>query len=213
MKNLTSMLAVCLLLVPAITYAQDEYKYQPVPNKAEYYVDKFKPGKDFEDLLKWGDQLVKWTSKHSIYDNWQPVVFMPYFNSNSQALDSVFLGIWPNATEQYVGLIIGSKIGAELLKKAPTTPVQAIDTWQWPISSPEGDMEVGAVRFSDCKMKDAIYVDKCLMHTKILIYPNLKGDNLGRKMIFPGSGATEGDYDYVYSLYARTVAELGAGYK
>ena len=27
MKNLTSMLAVCLLLVPAITYAQDEYKY------------------------------------------------------------------------------------------------------------------------------------------------------------------------------------------
>ena len=37
-----------------------------------------------------------------------------------------------------------------------------------------------------------------------------KGDNLGRKMIFPGSGATEGDYDYVYSLYARTVAELGA---
>ena len=28
--------------------------------------------------------------------------------------------------------------------------------------------------------------------------------------LFPGSGATEGDYDYVYSLYARTVAELGA---
>ena len=30
-------------------------------------------------------------------------------------------------------------------------------------------------------------------------------------MIFPGSGAIEGNYDYVYSLYARTVAELGAG--
>ena len=49
MKNLTSMLAICALLMPAITHAQDEYKYEPVPNKAEYYVDKFKPGKDFED--------------------------------------------------------------------------------------------------------------------------------------------------------------------
>ena len=27
----------------------------------------------------------------------------------------------------------------------------------------------------------------------------------------PGPGATEGDYDYVYSLYARTVEELGVG--
>ena len=117
MKNLNSMLAVCLLLMPAIIHAQDEYKYQPIPNKAEYYVDKFKPGKDFEDLLKWGEDLVKWTSKHSIYDNWQPVLFMPYFNSNSQSLDSVFLGIWPNATEQYIGLIIGSKMVVNFLKK------------------------------------------------------------------------------------------------
>ena len=91
MKNLTSILAICAILMPVITYAQDEYKYEPVPNKAEYYVDKFKPGKDFEDLLKWGEDLVKWTSKHSIYDNWQPVLFMPYFNQSRQSLDSVFL--------------------------------------------------------------------------------------------------------------------------
>ena len=30
-------------------------------------------------------------------------------------------------------------------------------------------------------------------------------------MIFPSVGASEGDYDYVYSLYANTVAELGSG--
>ena len=65
-----------MFVTSAAFLCTDEYKYQPVPNKAEYYVDKFKPGKDFEDLLKWGDQLVQWTSKHSIYDNWQPVVFM-----------------------------------------------------------------------------------------------------------------------------------------
>ena len=211
MKNLTSMLAICALLMPAITHAQDEYKYEPVPNKAEYYVDKFKPGKDFEDLLKWGEDLVKWTSKHPIYDNWQPVLFMPYFNSSLQSLDSVFLGIWPNATEQYIGLDYWVKNGGDLLKKVPTIPVQAIDTWQWPVSSPEGDMEVGAVRFSDCKMKDGVTGRQVFdAYKDFAIAAKSKGDNLGRKMIFPGSGATEGDYDYVYSLYARTVAELGA---
>ena len=29
-------------------------------------------------------------------------------------------------------------------------------------------------------------------------------------MIFPGSGSVEGEYDYVYSLYAQNVADLGA---
>ena len=93
MKNTIYLLAISFLSLPAIIHAQDNYKYEPIPNKAEYYVDKFKPGKDFEDLLKWGDQLVKRTSNYPIYDNWQPVVFMPYFNSDSQSLDSVFLGI------------------------------------------------------------------------------------------------------------------------
>ena len=38
-----------------------------------------------------------------------------------------------------------------------------------------------------------------------------KGDNLGRKMIFPSAGGTEGDYDYVYALYANNASELGSG--
>ena len=212
MKNFTFFLALSTIYMPTIIHAQDDYKYEPVPNKAEYYVDKFKPGKDFEDLLKWGDQLVKWTNNYSIYDNWQPVVFMPYFNSDSQSHDSVFLGIYPNATEQYIGLDYWVKNGANLLKKSPTIPVRAIDTWQWPISSPEGDMEVGAVRFSDCKMKEGVTGRQVFdAYKDFAIAARSTGDNLGRKMIFPGSGAIEGNYDYVYSLYARTVAELGAG--
>ena len=72
-------------------------------------------------------------------------------------------------------------------------------------------MEVGAVRFSDCKMKDGVTGRQVFdAYKDFAIAARSKGDNLGRKMIFPGSGATEGDYDYVYSLYARTVAELGA---
>lgn len=212
MKNFTFLLVLSLMSMPTIIHAQDKYKYEPVPNKAEYYVDKFKPGKDFEDLLKWGDQLVKWTSNYSIYDNWQPVVFMPYFNSDLQSHDSVFLGIYPNATEQYIGLDYWVKNGTNLLKKSPTIPVRAIDTWQWPISSPDGDMEVGAVRFSDCKMKEGVTGRQVFdAYKDFAIAAKSTGDNLGRKMIFPGSGAIEGDYDYVYSLYAGSVAELGAG--
>ena len=212
MKNFIFLLAFSLMTMPTTIHAQDEYKYEPVPNKAEYYVEKFKPNKDFEDLLKWGDQLVKWTSNHSIYDNWQPVVFMPYFNSDSQSHDSVFLGIYPNATEQYIGLDYWVKNGTDLLKKSPTIPVRAIDTWQWPISSPNDDMEVGAVRFSDCKMKEGVTGRQVFdAYKDFAIAARSTGDNLGRKMIFPVSGAIEGDYDYVYSLYARTVAELGAG--
>ena len=211
MKNITYLLVFSLISFPAVVSAQDEFKYEPVANKAEYYVDKLKPGKDFEDLLKWGEQLVKWTSDHSIYDNWQPVIFMPYFNSNSQSHDSVFLGLWPNASEQYIGLDYWVKNGTALLAKAPTIPVRAIDTWQWPISSPEGEPNVGAVRFADCKMKEGTTARQLFdAYKDFAIAARSTGDNLGRKMIFPASGAVEGDYDYVYSLYAQNVAALGA---
>ena len=211
MKNITYLLVFSLISFPAIVFAQDEFKYEPVANKAEYYVDKLKPGKDFEDLLKWGEQLVKWTSDHSIYDNWQSVIFMPYFNSNSQSHDSVFLGLWPNASEQYIGLDYWVKNGTSLLAKAPTIPVRAIDTWQWPISSPEGEPNVGAVRFADCKMKEGTTARQLFdAYKDFAIAARSTGDNLGRKMIFPASGAVEGDYDYVYSLYAQNVAALGA---
>ena len=56
MKNITYLLVFSLISFPAVVSAQDEFKYEPVANKAEYYVDKLKPGKDFEDLLKWGLQ-------------------------------------------------------------------------------------------------------------------------------------------------------------
>lgn len=211
MKNVLSISIVALSFAVINVSAQESYKYQPQANKAEYYVDKFKPGKDFDDLLKWGESLVKWTSDNPIYDNWQPNVFMPYFNSNLESHDSVFLGIWPNATEQYNGLDYWVKNGASILAKAPTNPIRAIDTWQWPISSPEGTHRVGAVRFADCKMAEGVTSRKLFdAYKDFAIAARKTGDNLGRKMIFPSSGAVDGDYDYVYSMYAQNVAELGS---
>ena len=44
-----------LLLIPFLfsigTFAQDvEYKYEPVVNKAEYYIGSYKNGKDLDDI-------------------------------------------------------------------------------------------------------------------------------------------------------------------
>ena len=67
------------------------------------------------------------------------------------------------------------------------------------------------VRFSDCKLKDGVKALEAFKAYKdFAIAARSTGDNLGRKMIFPASGAVEGDYDYVYSLYAQNVAALGA---
>ena len=105
-----------------------------------------------------------------------------------------------------------AKNGGEQNAKVPVKTVQAVDTWQWAVSEPEGDPDIGVVRFSDCKMKDGVNANQVFDALKdFAIAAKETGDNLGRKMIFPGSGGTEGDYDYVYSLYARSISELGVG--
>ena len=72
-------------------------------------------------------------------------------------------------------------------------------------------MDIGAVRFSRCKLKDDVTPKTAFdAYKDFAAAAKEQGDNLGRKMIFPASGGTEGDYDFVYSLYARNVAELGA---
>tara|TARA_B110000003_G_C16580762_1_gene507998 strand:- start:539 stop:1285 length:747 start_codon:yes stop_codon:yes gene_type:complete len=210
MKNKILIYSIFFMSFSILTMAQEEYKYQPVANKAEYYVGKLKTGKDFQDLVDWSEKLVKWTNGNPIYDNWSPNIFSPYFNSNLQNHDTVFLGIWPNATEQYAGLDYWVKNGGSLLAKIPTDPVRTIDTWQWPISSPSGDHNVGAVRFTDCKMAEGVTSRQLFdAYKEFAIFARETGDNLGRKMIFPASGGIDGDYDYVYSLYAQNVAELG----
>ena len=40
------------ILVAGITHAQDSFKYEPVANKAEYYVSTYNDRKDMGDYLK-----------------------------------------------------------------------------------------------------------------------------------------------------------------
>ena len=55
MKNLLT-----LLIVFSSFIAAEEYKYEPVANKAEYYSGQFNKGKDMDDLLSWGEKFAEW---------------------------------------------------------------------------------------------------------------------------------------------------------
>ena len=188
-----------------------EYKYEPVSNKAEYYISKFKGFSSYADYRQWGMDAIEITNQTNKFENMEIVLFTPLYNSDMSRHDVIWLSLWPNATAQFAALEWWVKNGSSHMSKLPVENVQVIDTWQWPISSPEGEMDIGAVRFSRCKLKDNITPRTAFdAYKDFAAAAKEQGDNLGRKMIFPASGGTEGDYDFVYSLYARNVAELGA---
>ena len=64
--------------------AAEEYKYDPVPNKAEYFMGKFNENRDMDDLLKWGDKFVDWMEDKSAWDSMETVVSTPYFSDDMQ---------------------------------------------------------------------------------------------------------------------------------
>ena len=49
-----------LITMSAFAYSQEEYKYEPEVNKAEYYIGVFNKGKDVEDLADWYDKFADW---------------------------------------------------------------------------------------------------------------------------------------------------------
>mgnify|MGYP005694908551 CR=1 FL=1 len=206
------LLFITLALLSALTFAQEEMKHEPVANKAEYYVSSFNDRKDIDDLMRWATKHQEWLNQSDLYDSMSSHLLMPYFISDTTKHDLVWLNIWPTSTAQFAGLENWLKNGADQMSKLPITNSQVVDTWQWAVSEPEGGGEIGMVRYSDCKLKDDVTTLKAFNAIKdFAIAAREKGDNLGRKMIFPSAGGTEGDYDYVYSLYANKASELGAG--
>jgi hypothetical protein len=205
-KSLFLLVALC----SAFTYAQESYKHEPVANKAEYFVSTFNQRKDMGDLLKWAADFEDWQAKSGLYDSMSTSLLVPQYIQNTAAADVVWLNIWPTSTAQYKGLENWLVNGGELMSKLPVTNSQVIDTAQWPISAPEGEGTIGMVRYSDCKLKEGVSGRQAFdAYKEFAIAAKEKGDNLGRKMIFPAAGGTQGDYDYVYSLYANKVSELG----
>ena len=58
----------------------DEPKYKP--NKAEYYVNVFKDGKDMDDLMKWSMKWKKWASEGEageVFKNYTAAILVPYY--------------------------------------------------------------------------------------------------------------------------------------
>ena len=133
--------------------AQDqEYKYEPVSNKAEYYISKFKGFSSYADYKQWGMDAIEITNQTEKFENMEIVLFTPLYNSDMSRHDVIRLSLWPNATEQFAALEWWVKNGSSHMSKLPVENVQVIDTWQWPISSPEGEMDIGAVRIADVRL-------------------------------------------------------------
>ena len=200
-----------LILTFSVALAAEEYKYDPVPNKAEYFMGKFNENRDMDDLLKWGDKFVDWMEDKSAWDSMETVVFTPYFSDDMQRVDYVWLNLWPTSSAQYNAIDQWLREGGSMMSSLPVTNERVVDVWQWAISAPDGEIgENGFVRFTECTLKEGVTMRKAFdVYKDFAKKAKSTGDNMGRKMMFPSAGVGEYDYDYVYSLYANTPAEYG----
>ena len=65
MKFLLSMIMVSSLSITSYIIAEDSPVYEA--NKAEYYVNVFKDGKDMDDLMKWSKEWAEWASEGELW--------------------------------------------------------------------------------------------------------------------------------------------------
>ena len=209
-----------LLLVPFLfsitSFAQDsEYKYEPVENKAEYYIGTYNNGKDLDDMVMWYKKFADWAEDQGdVYDTMTVALLTPYFNSDLSAVDVVWVNNWPSSVEQFKGLetwVTGG--GDKLLRTLPSTNSEQVDAWQWTISDPAefgvGDMMYAT--YSDCSNAEGVnnnnvydlYMDFAKMVKK-------DGDTIGRKMIVPNAGrALPEGVDFIRLMYTASISETG----
>ena len=170
-----------LLLIPFLfsigSFAQDvEFKYEPVINKAEYYMGTYKNGKDLNDMVNWYNKFADWADdQDGVYDNMTVALLSPYFNSDMSAIDVIWVNNWPSPVEQFKALetwVTGG--GDKLLKTLPSVNSEQVDAWQWTISNPAefgvGDMMYAT--YADCSNAEGygnrsvydLYMDLSLIH-------------------------------------------------
>ena len=64
-------------------------------------------------------------------------ILQPYFHSELDEVEVLWVNTWPTPSEQFNGLetwITGG--GAKLLESLPVTNSRQVDTWQWVVSEP-----------------------------------------------------------------------------
>ena len=131
MKFLLSMIMVSSLSITSYIIAEDSPVYEA--NKAEYYVNVFKDGKDMDDLMKWSKEWAEWASEGEpgeVFKNYSSAILVPYYGYDLYDFDVIWVGTSPNPEEHYVGNEYWLNNGQKLFDKLPVTFPQVIDTWQ-----------------------------------------------------------------------------------
>ena len=203
-------LLILTMSLSALTFAE-EYEFEPVPNKAEYYSGNFNKGKDINDLYKWAEKFVDWTEERDVWGSMESVIFTPYYSNDLQATDFVWLNLHPNSTLQYQTVENWAKEGGKIFSTIPITNSRVTEVWQWPVSSPDGEIsDIGFVRFTDCNLMEDVSMREAFdAYKRFAIKAKSTGDTMGRKMIMSPVGAGDVDFDFVYSLYANSPSEYG----
>ena len=57
-------ISILILSLSALIIAE-EYEFEPVPNKAEYFSGKFNEGKNMQDLEAWAEEFVDWAEENN----------------------------------------------------------------------------------------------------------------------------------------------------
>ena len=191
---------------------EDEYRYEPQGNAAEYYIGQFNRGKDLDDLTKWYGKFADWAEDKGVYDDMTIGILTPYFHSDLSSTDVVWVNNFPTQSAQYAALNAWmTQGGSQLLKSLPVTNNRQMSTFQWVVSTPsdpeEGDMMMAV--YSDCKFDEG-YNGRQVhdLYMDFAVYAQSQGDTVVRKMIFPGSGY-DGDADFVRLLYTSSIDGMG----
>ena len=212
MKYIYSLIFVLSVSINAQDY---EPKYEVDANKAEYYVGTFNDYKDVDDLTAWYDKFAKWAeSKDGAYDNMTVAILQPYFHSELDEVEVLWVNTWPTPSEQFNGLetwITGG--GAKLLESLPVTNSRQVDTWQWVVSEPAstdaGNMMYAT--YADCSMAEGYTARQVYdAYKDFAVYAASQGDTVGRKMIFPDAGMALPDgVDFIRLMYTSSISERG----
>ena len=93
-------LSFCLIFSALGINAQEVEGYEP--NRGEYYIAKFKPGKDMSDMMKYVDTWSKWAKKSSVFEDYRANIHVPYFHDQHLMHDLVWYGRAPNAEAHFL---------------------------------------------------------------------------------------------------------------
>ena len=206
------ILSLVLVFSVGLFAEENEYKYEPEGNAAEYYIGTFNKGKDLDDLVSWYGKFSDWAEDKGVYDDMTVGILTPYFHADLNSLDVMWVNNFADQSAQYAALNAWmTQGGANLLKSLPVTNNRQVNAFQWVVSDPaepeEGDMMLAV--YTDCKLEEGYSGRQVYdLYKDFAIYAQSQGDTVGRKMIFPSAGY-DGEADFIRLLYTSSIDGMG----